>query len=874
MSSGAEGGRSPSRAVGLDSPTSNGPHSSSTPTKREALSVQNSEDADDAADTSPRPSICGDDSIENGAGLGLGNFNHIWFEKDANNMALCTLCCRVMGFGKKKALKCASCKLLVHARCKDEADQAPEFRCKPMYAHIVPADAAIPQAQQAHTHTHTQQTSHAKGVASPKVSGSRGQGSSSAGPSTTTADRTSSPQARTSSPSASRRAAADGDAVGSASTSNTTDSTMKHLHHWVYGNYSKRKCAWCQRSCGSLSISVGKITSVRCAWCKLTGHRSCIEDHALDSACDLGRHKYVLLAPAQVSIRTERLHSEESSDLLRVTSSGSAASSTTSTASNSTSVVNASGIAVPAASLSLSASGSSGAAGPQHHGRHQSASKQVSIVEPKGEVSAGSDNAASSASGGSLLAPEHAEAGRRSSRSKSQKRSMARKSKRRKSRQMRRLIITERPASCPLLVFINPKSGGKQGVKLLHEFQSLLNPLQVVDLTRGGPLPGLMLFSSLKNFRVLVCGGDGTAGWVLSSLDKLGLDPRPPIGILPLGTGNDLARALRWGGGYSEEKIPPILDQMEVAEVVHFDRWNLHVTPFEVANDGGPSGAAAQPPLDVINNYFSVGADANTALAFHQAREKNPDRFKSRIGNKMYYGVVGGMDILKHSMKDLYKSVTLTCDDQDYTSLILKEKLEGIVFLNIPSYAGGTNPWGNRDGDNFFAQALDDGFIEVLGITSSFDLAMQQARMGSGFRICQCKRAVLTTAKALPVQVDGEPCLLAPSVIDISFRNQGVLLRRAKGHSIPNGGSLRGRTPSDPAAGLDNRSTSNPQLSVASGMPLAVQELQREGGGHSAPGSPKKTASRTQSADCVRESDKDRKDRDEAHSRQRNSAAE
>uniref|UniRef100_A0A672R441 Diacylglycerol kinase n=1 Tax=Sinocyclocheilus grahami TaxID=75366 RepID=A0A672R441_SINGR len=275
-------------------------------------------------------------------------------------------------------------------------------------------------------------------------------------------------------------------------------------------------------------------------------------------------------------------------------------------------------------------------------------------------------------------------------------------------------------------------------------------------------------------------------GWILSALDQLQLNPSPAVAVLPLGTGNDLARTLNWGGGYTDEPLSKILSHVEDGNIVQLDRWNLIVEPnSEAGSEERDEQVTDKLPLDIFNNYFSLGFDAHVTLEFHESREANPEKFNSRFRNKMFYAGTAFSDFLMGSSKDLAKHIRVVCDGTDLTSKVQDLKLQCLVFLNIPKYCAGTMPWGNpSEHHDFEPQRHDDGCIEVIGFTMTSLATLQVG--GHGERLNQCREVTLTTFKPIPMQVDGEPCKLAPSVIQISLRNQANMVQKTKRRtSIP-----------------------------------------------------------------------------------------
>ncbi|XP_005999987.1 diacylglycerol kinase epsilon [Latimeria chalumnae] len=325
----------------------------------------------------------------------------------------------------------------------------------------------------------------------------------------------------------------------------------------------------------------------------------------------------------------------------------------------------------------------------------------------------------------------------------------------------------------PLIVLANTRSGNNMGEALLGEFKILLNAVQVFDLNTISPIKALQLCTYLPNnsARVLVCGGDGTVGWVLDAIDEMKIKGQeqyiPHVAILPLGTGNDLANTLGWGAGYAGEiPVEQILKNVMEADTVKLDRWKVQVT-----NKGYYT--LRKPKVMSMNNYFSVGPDALMALNFHAHREKAPSLFSSRIVNKAVYFLYGTKDCLVQECKDLNKKIELELDGER----LELPNLEGIIVLNIGYWGGGCRLWEGMGDEPFPLARYYDGLLEVVGVYGSFHCAQIQVKLANPVRLGQAHtvRLILKSSR-MPMQVDGEPWEQGPCTITITHKTHAQVL--------------------------------------------------------------------------------------------------
>nr|XP_029120963.1 diacylglycerol kinase 5 isoform X3 [Elaeis guineensis] len=360
--------------------------------------------------------------------------------------------------------------------------------------------------------------------------------------------------------------------------------------------------------------------------------------------------------------------------------------------------------------------------------------------------------------------------------------------------------------SCPVIVFINPKSGGQLGGDLIVTYRELLNKVQVFDLSEEAPDKVLhKLYHNLeklksegdnlaaeiqRRLRLIVAGGDGTANWLLGVVCDLKLDHPPPIATMPLGTGNNLPFSFGWGKknpGTDNQSVKSFLGQVMKAREMKVDSWHI------IMRMRAPKEGACDPiaPLELPHSLHAFRRVSDTDSLNMGWMPKSHMHFilsasciqkNSRI-SWLIRVPISRLDVHKDGFVPLFVIVLQVVDFKyrniarlanvkimkkhgKWEMLHIPHSIRSIVCLNLPSFSGGLNPWGTpstkkrRDRD-LTSPYVDDGLLEVVGFKNAWHGLVLLSAKGHGTRLAQAHRIRFEFHKGAPdhtfMRIDGEP---------------------------------------------------------------------------------------------------------------------
>lgn len=305
----------------------------------------------------------------------------------------------------------------------------------------------------------------------------------------------------------------------------------------------------------------------------------------------------------------------------------------------------------------------------------------------------------------------------------------------------------------PIVILINTSSGGSKGSRLfdlLTDSKATLNSLPAYNI-KVFEVDFERLQQQVENLLgadyLIIGGGDGTISSVVAELIKArrnGLIPENkqlPIGIIPLGTGNDLARELNihntvWP--YSD--LNGCLKQVEKmlsCPRVNIDTWDLKIS-FDKDSEHF-----------IFCNYLSLGFNAKVVCDFHKVRHSlATENIRSKFLNRLGYVISALRNIFVYSFRS---NLTLTVDN---TALQLPSRYRSLILSNIRSIMGIGHI--NKTGQTC------DGKLEIVCSRTIFDYLLMTVNSLLPLDLLKPIQSgtnceLSTTLDSLYMQIDGEP---------------------------------------------------------------------------------------------------------------------
>ncbi len=287
------------------------------------------------------------------------------------------------------------------------------------------------------------------------------------------------------------------------------------------------------------------------------------------------------------------------------------------------------------------------------------------------------------------------------------------------------------------LVIVNPqaRSGAAALDSMIEQLQRREVRVEVLQLDERAEAERAIRAARGNKELLIVGGGDGTLNGLVEAVMESGL----PLGVLPLGTANDLSRTLGLPG-----------DPREAAAAL-------------------AGGTVHRIDLGRVNGrYFFNAASLGLGVAVNRGLTK---QLKARWGKLSY-----ARSLLQALWRPRSFSADIVCDGSRHRLRCLQ-----ITVGNGRYYGGGMTV--HRDA------AIDDGLLDVYCVAPRPlwrlvrllpALRRGHYRRSQGIRVLHGRRIEIATRRSMAITADGEQIARTPAVFEVAPAAVPVIVARAQ----------------------------------------------------------------------------------------------
>jgi len=272
---------------------------------------------------------------------------------------------------------------------------------------------------------------------------------------------------------------------------------------------------------------------------------------------------------------------------------------------------------------------------------------------------------------------------------------------------------------------------------LNRDFSGCGHNIHAVFINRHNPMSQVSSLSKGKEVIVLA-GGDGTVSMLAGCLSML--DAPPPFAVIPLGTGNDLARNTGWFRIWREGGLDAFFTALPLCIAESIDVWGI--------------GSEYR-----FLCYAGTGLDARIISFVDRHRAMFPATKRWELQRRFMTRLVYAAAAARHLSSELVKGrkqrgrMDFSLRGKHIDSVDL-HATEVLLMASIDSYAGG--------GRLSRKASRSDGILEVYRFPSllSYIKFLFKSRLGEKFRPepdFRADCATLPDKRTLNMQLDGEP---------------------------------------------------------------------------------------------------------------------